>query len=77
MYIGNEEVRGVSGREQQQVSIGVDIIHRPSLLFLDEPTSDLDSFSAHSVIEKIHDVTKMGSVVILTIHQPSHRIHYV
>lgn len=56
------------------MSIGVDIIHGPSLLFLDEPTSGLDSTSAHSVIEKVHDIARSGSTVILTIHQPSSRI---
>lgn len=52
----------------------MDIIHGPSLLFLDEPTSGLDSTSAYSVIEKLHDIARSGSTVILTIHQPSSRI---
>lgn len=56
------------------MSIGVDIIHGPSLLFLDEPTSGLDSTSAQSVIEKVHHIARSGSTVILTIHQPSSRI---
>jgi hypothetical protein len=73
-YIGDEGTRGVSGGERRRVSIGVDIIHGPSLLFLDEPTSGLDSTSAHSVIEKIHQIARTGSTVILTIHQPSSRI---
>ncbi|KAG6412272.1 hypothetical protein SASPL_124946 [Salvia splendens] len=73
-YIGDEGTRGVSGGERRRVSIGVDIIHKPSLLFLDEPTSGLDSTSAHSVIEKVHDIARSGSTVILTIHQPSSRI---
>lgn len=73
-YIGDEGTRGISGGERRRVSIGVDIIHGPSLLFLDEPTSGLDSTSAHSVIEKIHDIARSGSTVILTIHQPSSRI---
>lgn len=72
--IGDEGTRGVSGGERRRVSIGVDIIHGPSLLFLDEPTSGLDSTSAHSVIEKVHDIARSGSTVILTIHQPSSRI---
>uniref|UniRef100_K3XPG2 ABC transporter G family member STR2 n=1 Tax=Setaria italica TaxID=4555 RepID=K3XPG2_SETIT len=73
-YIGDEGTRGVSGGERRRVSIGVDIIHGPALLFLDEPTSGLDSTSAHSVIEKVHDIACGGSTVVLTIHQPSSRI---
>ncbi|KAJ0973595.1 hypothetical protein J5N97_015560 [Dioscorea zingiberensis] len=73
-FIGDEGTRGVSGGERRRVSIGVDIIHGPSLLFLDEPTSGLDSSSAHSVIERVHHIARSGSTVILTIHQPSHRI---
>ncbi|KAI3897723.1 hypothetical protein MKW92_043850 [Papaver armeniacum] len=73
-YIGDEGTRGVSGGERRRVSIGVDIIHGPALLFLDEPTSGLDSTSAQSVIDRLHDIARTGSTVILTIHQPSHRI---
>jgi ABC-type multidrug transport system ATPase subunit len=68
-YIGDEGVRGVSGGERRR-----DIIHKPSLLFLDEPTSGLDSTSAYSVVEKVKDIAKQGSIVLMTIHQPSFRI---
>ncbi|XP_077241865.1 ABC transporter G family member STR-like [Tasmannia lanceolata] len=73
-YIGNEGTRGVSGGERRRVSIGIDIIHKPSLLFLDEPTSGLDSTSAYSVVEKVKDIARGGSIVLMTIHQPSFRI---
>ncbi|KAL0441152.1 UNVERIFIED_CONTAM: ABC transporter G family member 2 [Sesamum radiatum] len=73
-YIGNEGNRGVSGGERRRVSIGIDIIHKPSLLFLDEPTSGLDSTSAFSVVEKVKDIARGGSIVLMTIHQPSFRI---
>lgn len=73
-YIGDEGRRGVSGGERRRVSIGIDIIHKPSLLFLDEPTSGLDSTSAYSVVEKVKDIAKEGSIVLMTIHQPSYRI---
>ncbi|CAL5215383.1 unnamed protein product [Lathyrus oleraceus] len=73
-YIGDEGRRGVSGGERRRVSIGIEIIHKPSLLFLDEPTSGLDSTSAYSVVEKIKDIAQGGSIVLMTIHQPSFRI---
>ncbi|PON60443.1 Half-size ABCG transporter [Parasponia andersonii] len=73
-YIGDEGRRGVSGGERRRVSIGIDIIHKPSLLFLDEPTSGLDSTSAYSVVEKVKDIARDGSIVLMTIHQPSFRI---
>ncbi|XP_039063962.1 ABC transporter G family member 20-like [Hibiscus syriacus] len=72
--IGDEAHRGVSGGERRRVSIGIDIIHDPILLFLDEPTSGLDSTSAYSVIKVLQGIARSGSIVIMSIHQPSSRI---
>ncbi|CAM8957931.1 unnamed protein product [Rhodiola kirilowii] len=72
--IGDEGHRGVSGGERRRVSIGTDIIHDPILLFLDEPTSGLDSTSAFMVVKVLQRIAKSGSVVIMSIHQPSSRI---
>jgi ABC-type multidrug transport system ATPase subunit len=49
--VGNEGRRGISGGERRRVSIGVDIVHDPIILFLDEPISGLDSTSAYLVIQ--------------------------
>ncbi|KAL5740963.1 hypothetical protein ACOSQ2_030143 [Xanthoceras sorbifolium] len=72
--IGDEGHRGVSGGERRRVSIGVDIIHDPILLFLDEPTSGLDSTSSFMVVKVLQRIAKSGSIVIMSIHQPSYRI---
>ncbi|XP_047095647.1 ABC transporter G family member 16-like [Lolium rigidum] len=72
--IGDEGHRGVSGGERRRVSIGTDIIHDPILLFLDEPTSGLDSASAFMVVQVLRTIARSGSVVVMTIHQPSSRI---
>ncbi|AQK79219.1 ABC transporter G family member 16 [Zea mays] len=72
--IGDEARRGVSGGERRRVSIGTDIIHDPILLFLDEPTSGLDSASAFMVVQVLRRIARSGSVVIMTVHQPSARI---
>ncbi|XP_010509348.1 PREDICTED: ABC transporter G family member 2-like [Camelina sativa] len=72
--IGDEGHRGVSGGERRRVSIGIDIIHDPIILFLDEPTSGLDSTSAYMVIKVLQRIAQSGSIVIMSIHQPSYRI---
>ncbi|OMP05603.1 ABC transporter-like protein [Corchorus olitorius] len=72
--VGDEGHRGVSGGERRRVSIGIDIIHDPILLFLDEPTSGLDSTSAFKVVKVLQRIARSGSVVIMSIHQPSSRI---
>ncbi|XP_062213477.1 ABC transporter G family member 6-like [Phragmites australis] len=72
--IGDEGRRGVSGGERRRVSIGIDIIHDPIILFLDEPTSGLDSTSAFMVVKVLQLIAQSGSVVIMSIHQPSYRI---
>ncbi|KFK36827.1 hypothetical protein AALP_AA4G176600 [Arabis alpina] len=72
--IGDEGHRGISGGERRRVSIGIDIIHDPILLFLDEPTSGLDSTSAFMVVNVLKRIAQSGSIVVMSIHQPSHRV---
>ncbi|XWS55740.1 hypothetical protein CRYUN_Cryun09bG0026500 [Craigia yunnanensis] len=72
--IGDEGHRGVSGGERRRVSIGINMIHDPILLFLDEPTSGLDSTSAFMVVKVLQRIAQSGSIVIMSIHQPSYRI---
>ncbi|MCL7039186.1 hypothetical protein MKW94_021027 [Papaver nudicaule] len=72
--IGDESHRGVSGGERRRVSIGINIIHDPVILFLDEPTSGLDSSSAFALVKTLQRIAQNGSVVIMSIHQPTYRI---
>lgn len=73
--IGGELIRGVSGGERKRTSIGVELITDPNLIFLDEPTTGLDSYTATSVIETLRDLTYSGKTVVSTIHQPNSNIY--
>lgn len=74
-FLGDQEIRGISGGERKRVSIGVELIPNPSILLLDEPTSGLDSSSALQVIELLSSMAKMKQrIVLISIHQPSYRI---
>ena len=44
--IGGPTLKGVSGGERKRTSIGVELITNPSMIFLDEPTTGLDSYTA-------------------------------
>lgn len=55
--IGTEFIRGVSGGERKRCSIGMELITSPTLLFLDEPTTGLDSNTANTIITLLHRYT--------------------
>lgn len=69
--IGNAEVPGLSFEQRKRVSIAVELAANPAILFLDEPTTGLDSRAAQVVLRCIKRVARSGRTVVCTIHQPS------
>ena len=61
---------GCSGGERRRVSIGVQMLRNPSILFLDEPTTGLDATSAFHLVKTLKHLANTGRTVIITIHQP-------
>ena len=47
------------------------VLTDPPILFCDEPTTGLDSFSAMSIIKLMKEMSSRGKIVLCTIHQPS------
>jgi ABC-type multidrug transport system ATPase subunit len=75
--VGNDTKRGISGGERKRTSIGVELISDPMIIFLDEPTTGLDSYNAYEVILLLKKLSREGKIVIFTIHQPSSEIYYL
>ena len=75
--IGHPEgVKGLSGGQRKRLSVALELVSGPSLLFLDEPTSGLDAVSALSLVRLLSSLSKAGATVITTIHQPSSTIFF-
>merc|ERR1719450_1899014 len=69
--VGTPERRGVSGGQRKRVSIAMEMVTRPMLLFADEPTSGLDSTTSHEVVRCLNGASgRLGTTVIAVIHQP-------
>jgi ABC-2 type transport system ATP-binding protein len=60
--------RRLSGGEKQRLSLGLAVVGRPELVFLDEPTAGLDVQGRRDTWELIADLRDAGVAVILTTH---------
>jgi len=70
--IGNVLERGVSGGEAKRVNIALALITEPQVIFLDEPTTGLDSHMANEVVSTLQTLAKGGTrTICATIHSPT------
>jgi ATP-binding cassette subfamily G (WHITE) protein 2 (PDR) len=63
---------GLNVEQRKKLTIGVELAARPQLLlFLDEPSSGLDSQTSWSILNLLEELTSHGQAILCTIHQPS------
>jgi ABC-type multidrug transport system ATPase subunit len=65
--IGGVTSRGVSGGERKRVAIGIELLNNPKVLFMDEPTTGLDSKTALNLLMLCKTMTDFGRTVIATL----------
>lgn len=64
----NRKFSGYSKGMKRKLTIAAGIIHRPSILFLDEPTTGIDVASARQIRQLISDLNSDGTTIFLTTH---------
>mmetsp|Transcript_26383 Transcript_26383/g.42760 ORF Transcript_26383/g.42760 Transcript_26383/m.42760 type:complete len:1559 (+) Transcript_26383:78-4754(+) len=76
MCVGRERAdEGLSKHVRKRLTIATELVGRPGILFLDEPTTGLDSVSSKSIMQAIRQTCDvLGLIVVATIHQPSREI---
>ena len=62
------KVKTYSGGMKRRVNIGVGLLHKPRLLFMDEPTVGIDPQSRRAILDTVKDLNKMGMTVLYTTH---------
>ncbi|KAG2499376.1 hypothetical protein HYH03_002951 [Edaphochlamys debaryana] len=76
--VGDSLTKGISGGEKRRLSVGMEMVTEPAVLFLDEPSSGLDAFNAFKVVHILRSVAHHhGRTVVFTIHQPSSEVFHL
>lgn len=70
-YVGVPGVSGLSVEQRKRLTLAVELVANPSIVFMDEPTSGLDARAAGVVMDAVRATVDTGRTVVCTIHQPS------
>ena len=62
------KVKTYSGGMKRRVKIGVGLLHKPRLLFMDEPTVGIDPQSRRAILDTVKDLNKQGMTLLYTTH---------
>ncbi|OLQ93319.1 ABC transporter ATP-binding protein [Vibrio panuliri] len=63
-----QRVSGMSGGQKQRLSLAAATMHKPELLFLDEPTSAVDPENRREFWEQLFDLSDQGTTILVTSH---------
>ena len=67
-HVRKSRISELSGGQRKRVSIGCELITRPSLLFLDEPTSGMDPSTEERLMRHFQSMARRGTTILITTH---------
>ncbi|MGL4957169.1 MAG: ATP-binding cassette domain-containing protein [Bacteroidales bacterium] len=71
LKVGNPLNKFISGGQRKRLNMAIELIRKPSVLFVDEPTSGLSSIDSEKVMLHLKRQSMRGKLVVVNIHQPS------
>ena len=66
--VADKPVSKFSGGMKNRVNLAIGVIHRPQILFLDEPTTGVDVQTRHAIVDYLKELNKAGTTLIYTSH---------
>ncbi|KAM1175707.1 hypothetical protein ACFX19_028669 [Malus domestica] len=69
--VGLPGIDGLSTEQRKRLTVAVELVANPSIIFMDEPTSGLDARAAAIVMRTVRNTVDTGRTLVCTIHQPS------
>ncbi|KAI5658381.1 hypothetical protein M9H77_27174 [Catharanthus roseus] len=69
--VGIAGFSGLSNEQRKRLTIAVELVSNPSIIFMDEPTTGLDARAAAIVMRAVKNIADTGRTIVCTIHQPS------
>jgi ABC-type multidrug transport system ATPase subunit len=77
LKVGSPLDKVISGGQRKRLNIALELMRKPSVLFVDEPTSGLSSSDSLMVMKLLKRVALQGKIVIVNIHQPTSDIFFL